>query len=357
MLATKRSLLKDLKILCELSGPSGREDKVAAHLIREIEKLGLRYTVDNLGNVFVSIGKPDKTRLLVCGHMDEVGFLVMNIKKTGLIEAKNVGGLNMETLESSRVRLVTKKNKVFRGCVNGTAPHLAKEGGNASLVFDFGFSDNKEAQKHGVSVQDIIVFDEPFVSINGNKRFISKAIDDRYGCCLALNILKDYASKQEDLNCFLTIAFSVQEEVGLRGIGPLIHQVRPDICFIVDASPARDAFGDTRVEGALDGGVLIRYLDRGQIFYKPLLDWQINICKELKAPYQMFFSPGGTDGGVAHKELNGVYTLVHGICLRNIHGPSGMASSKDLFDAYRVLNEMVKRTDVKLLSYLKNGGI
>ena len=357
MLATKETLLRDLKTLCDLPGPSGREEKVAAHLVREIEKLGLSYTVDSLGNVITSIGKKEKPRLLICGHMDEVGFLVLKVGKTGLIEAKPVGGVMMDALPNVRVKLVTRKNKVLHGCINGVPPHLANETMNASLTFDFGFSSQKDATKAGVAIQDIIVFDEPFVKLDGGKRFLAKAIDDRYGCCLGLNILKEYVNKQEQLNCHLSIAFSVQEEVGTRGIAPIVRQAKPDICFIVDASPARDGFSGKSVEGELDKGVLIRYLDRGQIFYRPLLEWQMKKCEELEIPYQMYYSPGGTDSVVVHKELSGVYSLVHGICLRNIHSASGLASSTDLFNAYKVLNLMVRSVDEDFLLFLKSGGM
>ena len=355
---TKKQLIKELKVLCELPGPSGREEKIAAHIIKQVEEMGLSYSLDNLGNVMVSYGNSTSPRLLVCGHMDEVGFLVIDIKPTGLIEAKNVGGLNLSELGSTRVKLITRNNQVYRGCINDLSPHLSGEmSASSSLCFDFGFKSDREAKKLGVHVQDIIVFDEPFVLINKNKRFMSKAIDDRYGCALGLALLRNLVSEKKDICCNLTVAFSVQEEVGSRGIAAIIRKVKPDLCIIVDASPARDGFGDLNGEGKLDSGVLVRYLDRGQLFYKPLLDWQIDVCNRLKVPHQLFFSPGGTDGGVAHKELNGVYTLVHGICLRNIHGPSGMASVDDLYNAHKSLCGMVEGFDNKLVTLLKNGGI
>lgn len=353
----KSILLKDLKDLCELPGVSGREDMVAAHLIKEVQKLGLDYHVDNLGSVIVNYGATQKEKVLICGHMDEVGFIVLDIFSSGLIKAAPVGGLNKEELGGTRIKLINSDKKEFPGVINAVAPHLRSEGGSTSLYFDFGFASAEEAQSNNIKRLDMIVFDEPFRLINNKRRILTKAFDDRYGCALGLSLLRELVKNKVALPYQLVVAFSVQEEVGSRGIGPIINQVQPNLCIIVDASPSRDSFNKQDGQGALDGGVLIRYLDRGQIFYKELLDWQIKMCETAKVPYQMYNSLGGTDGGVAHKTLNGVYTFVHGMCLRNIHGPSGLASTKDYLGAYKVLRTMIDDIDHDFFTNLKNGGI
>lgn len=357
---SKKALLKELKLLCDLPGISGREEKVASYLMAELNKLSLKGEVDNLGNVIVrypsrtKIFKKDK--VLICAHMDEVGFMVMDIYQSGLIKASCIGGMNTDELGSKRVKLINSDNQEFHGVINAVAPHLRSEGGSDELYFDFGFSSKEEALTKNIKRFDAIVFDEPFRIIN-EKRILSKALDDRYGCALALSLLKDLVSKHIELPYELYVSFSVQEEVGSRGVGPIVHQVKPDICIILDASPSRDALNKEDGQGALDKGVLIRYLDRGQIFYKPLLDFQIEMCKKSKVPYQMYNSLGGTDGGVAHKHLDGVFTFVHGIALRNIHGPSTLASVQDYLGAYKVLHRMINSIKPEFIIHLKNGGI
>jgi len=354
-------LLKDLKALCELPGPSGREDLVASFLFHEITALGIECKIDALGSVIAHYPSPEisQGKVLVCGHMDEVGFLVLSIYDNGLIKAKSVGGMNTSELAASRVKLVTKQNKEIRGCISATAPHLLSESnvGSEDLYFDFGFTSKKEAERSGVSILDMIVFDEPFVLLKGKKRFLTKAFDDRYGCALGLSLLKDLVSGNVQLPFSLSVAFSVQEEVGCRGMGPIINHVHPDVCIIVDSSPSRDNQESPSGLGILDKGILIRYLDRAQIFYKPLLDWQIKMCEKANVPYQMYNSLGSTDSGVAHKHLSGVFSFVHGVAVRNIHSPSGVASVKDYIDAYKVLRTMIENIDSNLIAFFKKGGI
>ena len=354
----KNILLKYLENLCNLSGPSGREDQVAKYIVNEVAKLGYEYEVDNLGSVIVRVPTNQKNapKVLIAAHMDEVGFLVLKINDDGSINAKDVGGMNNANLPSQRFRLINTKNEVFKGTISALAPHLNGTASASDMSFDFGFKNRKEAEIAGIKRLDMIVFDERFTYLNHRTRAMTKAFDDRYGCALNLGLLYDIKENNIDLPIDLYIAFTVQEEVGLRGIGPVVHRVKPIICICPDASPARDNIKPVG-QGQLDKGLLIRYMDRGHLPNPILLDWQIKMCKRAKAPYQMFHSPGGTDANVAHKHLNGVFTLVHGIAVRNIHSASGVFSINDLLNAYKVLLTAVTSIDEDLVTYFLNGGM
>lgn len=338
-----------LKKVCELNGISGQEHYVAGFLKNEYEKLGYETIIDNLGNVFAfkKSNNPNAKKVMIDAHMDEVGLMCINILENGLIMATSVGGVNDETYYANRLALITKNGKMIYG--TGDISSCQNEISIKKMKFDFGFKTKKEAEDAGVYVGAMIICLGDLVVLNNGQRLMAKAFDDRYGIALGLETLKYF--KNKDLPYDLYVGGSVQEEVGLRGIKTIAHQIKPDLAICLDCSPARELNGD---QGALGEGVLIRYLDRSMIANPKLLELQEKACKKAKVKYQYFQSPGGTNAGSLHMENEGgVLTLTHCICARNLHTHSSIIDADDYHAAKKSLFAMLKIIDDKLIARLK----
>lgn len=355
----KQSSIKQLKKLSELNAISGMENEVAHFLMAQYESMGFPILKDNLGSIFaVKKSSHDKPfKVLILGHMDEVGFLTIDVQSNGMIKVIPIGGLNEVNLQSQRVRLKTKQGTYLQGSIDSTPPHLLK--GHSpmidvdDLLFDFGFSSKLEALQAGVYIGAMITFDAPFIQLQGGKRFLGKAFDNRYSLSMGLDILKAVQSKALPFDLY--VGASVQEEVGLRGAQTAAQLIQPDFAFVLDCSPARDSSGNPSELGQLGGGVLLRFIDRSMIASPVLLDYQESIAKKLKVPCQYYESPGGTDAGAVHKSLDGVLTLTHCITARSIHSSSTIMDASDYDAAFKTLLYMIKHLNHDRLAKFKKG--
>lgn len=340
--------LKRLEELTQLFGPSGDEGLVKEYLKEKYHQLGYETIEDNLGSIAcVKKSKnPNAKKVLVVGHMDEVGFMVTKILPNGAVMVFPLGGHNAQALLSNRVVLKTQSGQYYRGLINALPPHLLSAANKdrvtqiGEMVFDFGFTSKDEAMKNGVRIGDTIVCDGPFEVLNEGKRLLSKAFDDRLGLALGLEVLEEL--KDVELDYDLYVGGSVQEEVGCRGALTLSHLVHPDFVVVIDCSPARDSSGDKSELGQLGEGVLVRVIDGSMIANKELIAYQISCLEEAGVKHQYFFSPGGTDAGSIHKQYDGIKTLTFCLCARNIHTPSTLLDAEDYASARKGLVFMLK---------------
>lgn len=350
---TKREI-NLFKKACELNAISGIENEVARFLKSEYEKLGFEIVTDNLGSVFAH--KKSKIsnapKVMIDGHMDEIGLLCVGINKNGTIKAASVGGLYGDTYVAARILLKTKDGKILEGCTDTYIPHNNEEIKEPNkFVYDFGFNNDEEAKLAGVYIGAMMVAKGDLVVLNNSQRLMAKAFDDRYGVVLGLEVLQKL--KDVDLPFDLYVGGSVQEEVGLRGALTSGSKIKPDFAIVLDCSPARDIGKD---QGELGGGVLLRYVDREMIAFPILLDFQEKICQKLKIKSQYFSSPGGTNAGSIHKVNDGVLTLTHCICARNIHSQSSIIDADDYHAAKKSLIAMLKKIDASQIEKWKKAG-
>jgi glutamyl aminopeptidase len=346
--------LDTLKTLTQLNGIAGQENEIARYLKAEYEKRGLPLVTDNLGSIFAVKKTEAKrpVRVMIAGHMDEVGFIVIDMFDNGLVKGHAVGGLNAVALTSQRILLKTKQGTYLTGTIDATPPHFTKDTEPKvpeikDLRFDFGCRSLKEAQAAGIYLGAMMVVAGPFIELNGGQRLMSKAFDNRYGLALGLDILDEL--KDEKLPYELYIGGTVQEEVGLRGATTAAYRIQPDLAIVLDCSPARDAGGDKTQWGQLGQGVLLRFVDGSMIAYKPLLEFQEACAKEAGVPVQYFDSPGGTDAGAIHRNADGVLTLTHCICARSIHTNSSILDIDDYEAAKKTLLVMLRRLNPELI--------
>lgn len=348
--------IKYFKELTELIGVSGQENDVAAYLKKEYQKLNCELIYDNLGSIFAlkKSKKTDAKKVMVVGHMDEVGFMVKQILPNGLIVPTFLGGFNYNGLLSQRLVMINNKGEKIFGSIDTIPPHLMKNstGGvsEKDILFDFGFLNSEDAINNGVEVGCPVVCKGDFQISYNKECILSKAIDDRYGLVLGLILLNEI--KDIDLPFDLYVGGSVQEEVGCRGAQTSANKIKPDLAIVLDCSPARDSQGGNDL-GKLGEGVLIRYFDRSMIAFKKLLNFQIECCKEAGVKYQYFDSPGGTDAGIIHKSLDGIPTLTHCICARSIHTSSSFMRIDDYLAAKKSILVMINKLNNELIESFK----
>ncbi len=329
--------------LTQLDGVSGHEHYVAQYLHQEYLKLGVDEIIrDNLGSL-IALKKSknkDAKKVMILGHMDEIGFLVKQIMPSGVLKIAPVGGWFSQTLLAHRIRLTLRSGEQIMGAIAATPPHMIPQEKRNSvmeiqdMVVDVGALSADDAKVMGISVGDMIVVQGGFESLNKGQRLLAKAFDNRYGCVMGLDIM--HQLKNKDLDFDLYVGASVQEEVGLRGAQTITQLIQPDLAIVLDCSPANDALDDKAI-GKLGEGVLIRMMDGNMIADKAVINKFIDVCKDHDIKHQTYFSPGGTDAGIVHKTGHGIKTLTCCSAARSIHTASSILDVNDYTAAKKAL--------------------
>ncbi len=319
-------MLENLKELCLLNGISGDEKSVREYIISQIKDYVQSYTVDNLGNLIVfKKGKSSSDKkVLVSAHMDEVGLIATYINYDGTIKFDTVGGINPDVIIGRQVSV----NGLF-GVVGTQAIHnipqsqRGKEPNVQEMYVDIGTNSKEETLKY-VSLGDSINFFSKYENF-GNDYIKSKALDDRVGCAILIDLIKS------NLEFDTYFTFVVQEEVGLRGSKVASYTVNPDYAIVLEGTTAGDiggSVGEKKVCTIGDGAV-VSFMDRRTIYDKELYRLCFDISKENNIPCQTkTMVAGGNDSGSIHISRSGVRTIAISVPCRYIHsGASVMALS------------------------------
>jgi glutamyl aminopeptidase len=347
-------LRKVYKDLFHLAGTSGYEKDVRNYMRSFMQKYD-NYTIeqDRLGSIFAvkKAKDPKAPVVMVAGHMDEVGLIVVGITDLGMLKMQPIGGLNGEVFVSQVLNVHTKQG-VIKGVVGAIPPHLKKEQNTKleELVLDIGASSKDEALSFGVALGDMILYDNPFAQTKNPYRVISKSIDNRYGCGLALETIAKF--NDIELPFTLVCGATVQEEVGLRGAETAVNQFHPDIFIALDASPVNDAL-DKDAMGGLNKGFLIRMYDPKNVMHQGLLEFFVSLAKKHKIPHQHFMSLGGTDAAKALDMDAGILATTIGLPARYIHSTAAMMDTRDLDACQKMLYTVLKTLNPEKIKKLK----
>ncbi|MFS0751129.1 M42 family metallopeptidase [Oceanobacillus sp. 1P07AA] len=351
----EKETLSLFKTLTELQGAPGNEHPVRAFMKDELGKYSDEIIQDNLGGTF-GVKHGDGPRVMVAGHMDEVGFMVTQITDNGMLRFQPLGGWWNQVMLAQRVQVMTANGPVI-GVIGSIPPHLLTEAQRSkpmeikNMLIDIGADDKEDVNKIGVKPGDSIVPITPFQPMANKKKILAKAWDNRYGCGLAIELLKEL--QNEELPNQLYSGATVQEEVGLRGAQVAANMIQPDVFYALDASPANDASGDKQAFGQLGKGALLRIFDRTMVTHKGMREYVLDTAESNNIPYQYFISQGGTDAGRVHLANDGVPSAVVGICSRYIHTSASIIHVDDYAAAKELIVKLVKGTDSSFVSQLK----
>ncbi|OES44175.1 M42 family metallopeptidase [Domibacillus iocasae] len=341
-----------LKELTDAKGIAGNEREVRNVMQKYIEPYAEEVTTDGLGSLIAKkTGDANGPKIMVAGHLDEVGFMVTRIDDKGFIRFQTVGGWWSQVMLAQRVTIVTRKGDVT-GVIGSKPPHILPAEARKKPVeikdmfIDIGASSKDEAADWGVRPGDMVVPYFEFTVMNNEKMLLAKAWDNRIGCAIAIDVMK-YVQNKQHANVVYGVG-TVQEEVGLRGAKTSAHQIGPDIAFGVDVGIAGDTPGVTEKEamGKMGKGPQIILYDSSMVSHKGLRDFVTDVADELEIPYQFdAMAGGGTDSGEIHKTANGVPTLSVTIATRYIHSHAAMLHRDDYENAVKLLGEVILRLD------------
>jgi len=348
-----------LKEITEANGTSGHESDIRKIMTRELESLANETQYDKLGSVVGrKEGTADSPRVMVIGHMDEIGFMVKEITEDGFIKFLPLGGWWGHVALGQRMRIITSKGPVL-GLVGSTPPHLLEPEARKKVIeikdmfIDVGATEKfHPAKKLGIKVGDTIVPDSTFEVLSNKKLYLAKAFDNRMGCAVALDVLKIFQKAKHPNTIFA--GASVQEEVGLRGAQTLAHLVNPDICFSVDVGVAQDVPpASIKKTEKLGGGPSILVYDGGMIPNRAFRDLITRTAEQKKIPYHLtYFERGTGDGARVHITRLGVPTIYIGAPVRYIHSNNGIMCRTDYDNTVKLITEVIRKLDKKTVKSL-----
>ena len=339
------------KELTEASGVPGYESEVRTVIRRHLEPIA-RIEHDKLGSIIgVKRGVADSPRVMLAGHMDEVGFMVSLITDDGFVRFVSLGGWWEQVMLAQRVVIKTSAGDVF-GLLGAKPPHLLdreeakKPVEKKDMYIDIGATSADEVKACGVRLGDPIIPICPFTVLSPGKTYMAKAWDDRLGCALFIQAL-ERLKHQEHFNTVYSVG-TVQEEVGLRGAKTSVYNVNPDVAIILEVDIAGDVPGIKPEESAIKlgkGPTLLLY-DARMIPNLRLRDLVISVAEENQIPLQFSTVRGGaTDGGIIHLHNEGVPTVVIGVPTRHIHSHAGILRRDDYDRALDLLVKLIMRLD------------
>jgi endoglucanase len=349
-----------LKEMLESFGPAGFEVETAAIVKKAVKAYADEVTTDKLGSViFIHRGTAEQPRVLLCGHIDEVGFVVSGIDdRTGFLTFNPLGGWWDQVLLSQRVVVRTEKGDLL-GVIAAKPPHLLPPEEQKKVVekkmmfIDVGATSRKEAEVAGVKIGDPVVPYSGFSSIRGGKLGMGKAFDDRVGAFIAMEVVRRLSEEKVKHPNTVYGAATVQEEVGARGAATVSHIVDPDVAIVLEVDIAGDVPGVQPQEAParMGKGPSILTFDSSMIPNQALKQFIIDTAKKLKIPYQLsVVAGGGSDAGRIHMSRAGCPSIVIGVPTRHIHSHVGILSFEDVENAIKLTLELVKRFDKKTVS-------
>jgi len=349
-----------LKGMLESFGPAGFERETAAIIKKAVKAYADEVTADKLGSVIFSRkGTVERPRVLLAGHIDEVGFVVSGIdEKTGFLTFNPLGGWWDQVLLSQRVVVRTEKGDV-QGIIAAKPPHLLPPEEQKKVVekkamhIDIGATSKKEAEEMGVKIGDPVVPWSPFSTIRKGKLGMGKAFDDRIGAFIAMEVLRRLAEEKIKHPNTVYGAATVQEEVGARGAATVAHIVDPDVAIVLEVDIAGDVPGVQPSEAptGIGKGPSILTFDSSMIPNQPLKQFVIDTARKLKIPYQLsMVAAGGTDASRIHMSRAGCPSIVISVPTRHIHSHVGILSFEDVENATKLTLELVKRFDKKTVN-------
>jgi len=339
-----------LKTLCEMYGPTGFEYKVAEFIKEQTEGL-CEYIPDRMGNLICKVqgggegyNADAPQKIMISAHMDEVGFIIRSIDSDGYVHFILDGGINPKVMAARSVVLFneehTVKGLIASKPIHSLSPEERREAVPAHKMYiDIG-STSAEETKQYVDVGDFGTFDSDFVFFGENNRMIKcKAIDDRLGCSVMIEAMRELHEKEDKLPFDVYFAFTTREEIGNSCALTVAEKIQPDYAIVLESTAIADIAGvreNARVSEVGNGGV-ISLMDMSTIYNREFVDFALDTAKRegIAAQVKRYVS-GGNDAGHIHKSGKGVKTLAISAPTRYLHSACCVASLDD-YDSIKAL--------------------
>lgn len=318
--------MKLIKELTEAFGPSGDEEKVASIIINEIKDYVDEIKRDRLGNVIALKRGNGKGKMMFTAHIDQIGILVLDIEKNGLLRFTSVGHYNPIAIIN---QIVVFKNGVC-GRIMAENFDKNKEIKIKDMFIDIGEL-NYEGASSKVTIGSFGVIKTDFL-VN-NRRIITGALDNRIGCFALIETLK----RLENNECDVYFVFTVQEETYLSGASVAAYSIEPDIAIAVDTTFTGDSLEGIRTSVKLGEGTAITIMDDGLISHPEVKNFLLDTAKKYGIKYQFDIAKGATDGSAIHVTRSGVKTASLSIPLRYMHTPYEVVDMNDVEETIELL--------------------
>lgn len=334
------------KELSRLAGISGHENDVRQTIIQYLKNAPSvqDVRVDRLGNCVVSLkGKKRAYKtVLFAAHMDEVGGIITGITEDGYLRFTTIGGISSDVLFARRVAV-----NDHVGVIGGKAIHQCKGDAKTTvpstsdMLIDIGAENAKQARTVA-NEGDVFTFcDEQLTLENGY--FASKALDDRVGCALLLKLA------QTEPEYDVTLAFTVQEEIGTRGAEVTAFSIQPEIAVVIDATTAADVAGVPPEKQVCQTGkgAVVSYMDRGTLYDTKLYQYIRNLAASCDIPSQTKTTVAGGNDAAAFQRA-GIGSRVAAVSLpcRYIHSPLCVLNEQDIQSTYSLLEKLMNTLPV-----------
>ncbi|MEK6223168.1 MAG: M20/M25/M40 family metallo-hydrolase [Chloroflexota bacterium] len=324
-----------LKKLVSANSPSGFEGNVRDVIIEEIKNYVDEYHVDTLGNLIARKGLKGTNgkRVMLSAHMDEIGIIVTHVDEKGFARFTNLGYVLPRNALGGRVRFLNGSTGVVwmePGENIRTLPPLNK------LYIDLGVDSQKDCP---VEIGDVGAFERVFEDMGD--RVVSKALDDRIGVAVLIEIIKKLKASPNEINA----VFTTQEEVRLVGAIGAAYNINPDMGIAIDVTDTGDTPNAKRMDVSLGNGPAIKIKDGGMISDPKIVNWMVAGAKTAKIPYQKEILLGGTTDAMAIQlARSGVPVGAVSIPGRYIHSPSEMVDINDAKNSVKLLVALLSKT-------------
>jgi len=350
--------VKLLRELTEAPGVSGYEQEVREIIRKHLQKI-TTIEQDRLGSIVCrKNGEAETPRIMIAGHMDEIGFIVKLITDEGFIKFSPLGGWWGHVMLAQRVVIKTRKGDV-PGLIGSKPPHILSEEERKKLLepkdmyIDIGATSADEVKALAIRPGDPIIPVFPFTLSGTGKTYLGKAFDDRVGCALLIDVIKRLTQEKHP-NTVYGVG-TVQEEVGLRGARTSSWVVEPEVGITMETGVAGDV-PDVKKEDAqakLGKGPVIVIRDGSMIPNLRLRDFFVETAEEFRIPYQFdLLDRGGTDSGAIHLHRQGVPNLVIAVPTRHIHSHAGIIHREDYDQAVHLVTAVIKKLDAETVADL-----
>ena len=340
---------KHLEALSLLPGIPGHEKKVKAYIESEIKDVCDEILYDHLGSL-IGVKKNNGPRVMIAGHMDEIGLLVTQITKEGFIKFQTIGGWFSQVM-LAQVWNIHTPNGEIKAVTGVKPPHIIPQDKRKEAIpidqmfLDVGVHSKEEAMSLGIRPGQMITPHQSFYVMGSGKHLLSKAWDNRIGSAVVMDVLKSLGPDHPNT---LYGTFTVQEEVGLRGAKTSSYVVKPDIAIAIDTGVGNDVPHGDANEQTLGKGPQILLYDGGLVAHQALREFVLKVAKEENIPYQeAYIVGGGIDAGHMHLAHHRAPALSIGIPTRYMHSHTSIIHYDDYEHTVKLITAVLKKLDQK----------